>query len=212
MKDEVIQLSEAFPAYAEICGTKLSASEIDLFCHYYELVVRWNPKLHLTTIIDPELFAQRHVAESIFASQHLHKSITKIWDLGSGLGVPGIPIAILRPDLPVTLVEAGRKKSVFLKEVSDSLHLKNVSVLNARFETLTQVERGNCITARALEKMSLLIPRIFKLGKESTQFLILAGPEIRSELVNYLPQGLTLESMLLPFSINRWLLSLIRFT
>src|ERR1044071_3066172 len=87
-------------------GAPFSESEIRSLLLYFELVLKWNPRLHLTTLVDPQQFFQFHILESDFAASLLLPSVTRLWDLGSGLGIPGIPIAILRPDLPVHLVEA----------------------------------------------------------------------------------------------------------
>lgn len=209
---EIAQLRVALADTAENCSRELSASELDLFCQYYELVIRWNDRLHLTTITHPLQFARRHLIESAFAVERLQQNITKIWDLGSGLGVPGIPFSVLRPDLSVVLIEANKKKAIFLKEAVDCLNLRNVSVCNVRLESLARLERFSCILVRALEEMGKMIPGILNLGIECPQILIFGGSEVRSQLLSHLDLQLKLESELLPFSENRWLYSLTRST
>lgn len=209
---ETAQLREALSITSEVCRRELSASEVDLFSQYYELVMRWNSRLHLTTIITPLQFARRHIIESVFAAQHLQQNVTKVWDLGSGLGIPGIPFSILRPDLAIVLIEASKKKSVFLKEVGDCLNLQNLSVYNVRLETIARFEPFSCISVRALEEMGKMIPGILESGIECSQILIFSGQEILAELRSHPDQQLKMESVLLPFSKDRWLLSLTRST
>jgi 16S rRNA (guanine(527)-N(7))-methyltransferase RsmG len=193
-------------------GRPFSESEIAAFCSYYELVVRWNPRLHLTTLTDSLLFARRHIIESAFAVSCLHPSVEKVWDFGSGAGVPGIPFAILRPDLKVILVEANRKKSVFLKEVADRLRLGNVSVLNLRFESLTEIVSGDCITVRAIDAMGGMCGKLLEIGQMALQILIFGNSELESGLLQTLPPSRTVRTYLLPFSTDRRVISLLRST
>ncbi|MCI0665770.1 MAG: class I SAM-dependent methyltransferase, partial [Acidobacteria bacterium] len=116
-------------------GQGFSEAEIDLLSKYYDLVLKWNKRLHLTTLTQPREFFERHILESAFSESLILPSVNQVWDLGSGLGVPGMVIAILRPDLDVRLVEASRNKALFLEEVDVSLNLKNLRVIESRFES-----------------------------------------------------------------------------
>src|SRR5882762_9810000 len=119
----ISQLNRILKDFQVFCGRKLSDLEVDRFLHFYYLVLKWNNRLHLTTITQPLPFAQRHLCESVFAEDYLLPTIQKVWDIGSGVGIPGIPFSIIRPDLIITLVEANKKKAIFLKEVITSLQL-----------------------------------------------------------------------------------------
>lgn len=193
-----------------VSGRSFTESEIAAFCSYYELVTRWNPRLHLTTLTDPVLFAQRHIIESAYGVSCLHPSVSKVWDFGSGLGVPGIPFAILRPDLEVILVEANRKKSVFLKEAADRLQLGNVSVLTLRFEAINGIGSGDCITVRAIEEMGEMYGKLLEVGQMALQILIFCGSELRSLILRTFPPNRTVSDQLLPFATDRQVISLLR--
>lgn len=99
---------------------------------HYELLVKWNRKLNLTSIKDLEEVVTRHYGESVFLGAHLPEGRLRIVDIGSGAGFPGFPVAVLRPECAVTLVEAHQRKAVFLREVSR--HLPNVRVVGLRAE------------------------------------------------------------------------------
>jgi 16S rRNA (guanine527-N7)-methyltransferase len=103
---------------------------------HYQLLIRWNRVLNLTSIEDPGELIERHYCESTFLAVHLPVGSLHIADLGSGAGFPGLPIAVLRPDCAVTLVEVHRRKAVFLREASRQL--PNVHVLPARFEDISE--------------------------------------------------------------------------
>src|SRR6476620_1193318 len=117
-------------------GIGISPSSLESFSQFYLMVLKWNHGLNLTTLTSPEEFASRHVIEPLFAAQYLMGSISRLGDLGSGMGVPGLPIAVARPDIHVRLVEAKRKRSVFLEEASGALGLRNVEVCNARIQEI----------------------------------------------------------------------------
>ncbi len=191
---------------------QLSSTEIQKFLLYYQLVLKWNKLLHLTTLTEPLSFAQRHLFESVFMVERLLASIRSVWDIGSGLGIPGLPVAILRPELLVTLVEFNRKKAIFLKEVLDALQLENVKVLQSRFELITDTGSESCLTVRALDKLDQLIPQLLQSGEKCSQFLFFGNRKTESALLKVLPPGMQIETFLIPHSQNRLLISLVRST
>ena len=205
---QALRLQEILGKSEKLFGRRLSETDLQRFSTYYQLVLKWNDRLHLTTITQPLAFAERHIFESIFAESHLLPNIRKMWDFGSGLGVPGLPIALLRPDLSIVLVEANKKKAIFLKEAIDSLELVNTTILNQRFESIGEIEPESCVTVRAIEQMSQLIPKILMTGKPDTQFLLFGSGETESNILKILPPNCRIQSFLIPFSHNRFLISL----
>src|SRR5215510_788024 len=144
--DQMKDLLRNFPgSFAE--------AQIDPLSKYFELVLRWNNRLHLTTLTRPQEFFERHILESSFSESLILPSVNQIWDIGSGLGVPGMIIAITRPDLGVHLLEASRNKSLFLVEAVDYLRLNNVEVIESRFEAVKGIPRESCLTIKAIEGM-----------------------------------------------------------
>jgi len=113
----------------------LESGQIALLEAHWNLLLRWNNKLNLTTITDLETAVQRHYAESLFLSAHLPPGRLRIVDIGSGPGFPGFPVAVARPDCSVTLVESHRRKAVFLREATRKL--PNVQILAERAEDVT---------------------------------------------------------------------------
>ena len=135
-----------FPDLLQACRPGLSAAQIAILELHYELLVRWNRTLNLTKIIDVEEAVERHYCESLFVGEALDSTPQSIVDIGSGPGFPGFPIAVLRPDCTVTLVESHKRKAVFLKEASRNL--PNVRVLPLRAEDVH--ERFDVVVSRAV--------------------------------------------------------------
>jgi len=130
----------------------LTSLQLDQLEAHYELLVRWNAKLNLTRIASPEDAARLHYCESLYLGASLAPGKLKIADIGSGAGFPGIPLAILRPDCQVTLVESHQRKAVFLREASRDL--PNVKVLAVRAEYLC--ESFDWIVSRAVKPEDVL--------------------------------------------------------
>jgi 16S rRNA (guanine527-N7)-methyltransferase len=119
---------------------------------YLDLLLKWNARTNLTAIRDPEEIVRRHFGESLFAAQYLDPAATKLLDFGSGAGFPGLPIALLRPEIQVTLAESQNKKTTFLREVARSLKLP-IEIWAARVETMPETMLFHTVTLRAVDNM-----------------------------------------------------------
>jgi 16S rRNA (guanine527-N7)-methyltransferase len=120
---------------------------------YLELLLKWNARTNLTAIRSPEEIVRRHFGESLFAGLHLAPEADTLLDFGSGAGFPGLPIAILRPEVSVTLGESQNKKSTFLREAVRTLGLK-VEVWAARVEAMPEDSIFHTVTLRAVDNMT----------------------------------------------------------
>jgi 16S rRNA (guanine527-N7)-methyltransferase len=110
----------------------LSGDQVAALQAHYELLVRWNKVLNLTTVRRVGEVVERHYCESVFLASHLPEGALSIADVGSGAGFPGIPVAVMRPESSVTLIESHQRKAVFLREGSRTL--RNVRVVAKRAE------------------------------------------------------------------------------
>ena len=119
---------------------------------YLDLLLKWNARINLTAIRDPETIVTRHFGESLFLAAHLSRDTRTVLDLGSGAGFPGLPLHLLRPDLTVTLAESQHKKSAFLAEVVRSLTLTTL-VHASRAEDLVGKARFDTVALRAVDNM-----------------------------------------------------------
>jgi 16S rRNA (guanine527-N7)-methyltransferase len=120
------------------------------FDAYLALLLRWNARTNLTAIRDPKAILSRHFVESIACAQALPSGIETLLDFGSGAGFPGIPIALCRPEISVTLAESQNNKAAFLREAVRCLRL-SARVFAGRAENLH--ERFDCVALRAVDRM-----------------------------------------------------------
>ena len=119
---------------------------------YLALLARWNRTYNLTAIREPAEMVTRHLLDSL--AMHPHLQPGALADLGTGPGLPGIPLALARPDVQVTLVESNGKKARFLREAVRNLGITNASVLESRAEAVDEPGAYRQITARALATLS----------------------------------------------------------
>lgn len=137
---------------------ELSAEQVAmLWCHYRTLS-RWRTKLNLMSDRSPAAIVKKHYCESLFLAAHLPPVPLSIADVGSGAGFPGVPVAVLRSDCQIVLIEARSRKAVFLKEACR--HLPNVTVAHCRAEDLDR--QFDWLVARAVSwpEISRLVPKL----------------------------------------------------
>jgi len=138
----------------------LDAGTAAKFEIYISLFVRWNARLNLSAIRDEGQILSRHIVESIVVASALPAEITSLLDFGSGAGLPGIPIALCRPEVDVTLAESQSKKAAFLREavrvlaISAQVHADRAEALGSVFD---------CVVLRAVEKMPKAVAAAVKL-------------------------------------------------
>jgi 16S rRNA (guanine527-N7)-methyltransferase len=135
---------------AEAGLPQLDGRQVDRFENYFSLFVRWGSRVNLTSIRDEEGILSRHFVESIACAHALPVGISTLLDFGSGGGFPGIPIALCRPEIAVTLAESQGKKAAFLQEavrmlgLSATVHAQRAELLTVGFD---------CVTLRAVDRM-----------------------------------------------------------
>jgi len=151
------------PRLADIAGR---------FGEYCSLLVRWNARTNLTAVRDAEGILSRHFVESIACAQALPHGIGSLLDFGSGAGFPGIPIALCRPEIAVTLAESQGKKAAFLREAVRTLGLSAV-VHSGRAETLAT--RFDCVALRAVDRMELAVQAALKLVRPGGLLVVMTS-------------------------------------
>ena len=128
----------------------LGAADLAKFDTYLALLLRWNARTNLTAVRDADGILRRHFIESIACAWALPGGIQNLLDFATGAGFPGIPIAICRPDIEVTLAESQHKKSAFLNEAITTLGLQT-KLFRGRAEEIGAT--FDCVTLRAVDRM-----------------------------------------------------------
>jgi 16S rRNA (guanine(527)-N(7))-methyltransferase RsmG len=193
----------AFRANAKDFGVELNDSAFAKLQRYYELLLRWNDRLHLVSPCSPEEFATRHVLESLWLLRHLSEN-ARVVDVGSGAGLPMIPCLFARNDLRATLIESSQKKAVFLREALRHLGASTrAEVIAARFEELLTPD-ADYVTSRALDRFEQMLPRLIEWAPVGSTLLIYGGENLRKKIEDLL-SGAKVE--LIPQSERRFLLA-----
>jgi 16S rRNA (guanine527-N7)-methyltransferase len=144
------------PLHDELCAglseLHLNTQVSSKLLNYLDLLAQWNKTYNLTAIRDPREMLVKHLLDSL--AMHTYFTQDNLADLGTGPGLPGIPLAIIRPETPISLVESNGKKTRFLREVVRQLNLPNVRVIESRAEKLSEHGQYRAITARAMDRLS----------------------------------------------------------
>ena len=176
------------PLWTELAtraGLTLSERQHDQLARYLDLLLAANQRMNLTRITDRTAAEVQHIGDALTVLPFLPKGQFRLADVGSGGGVPGIPLAIARPEAQVMLVESTKKKATFLKEAAAQLGLENLSVSEWRAE---QVGRSNSretfdvATARAVATLDWLAEWCLPLVKRGGKLLAMKGARAAEEL------------------------------
>lgn len=158
------------------------------FEDYYNLLIEWNKKINLTAITEKEDVYKKHFVDSIKAISYskIKESKTLI-DVGTGAGLPGIPIKIILPDLDITLLDSLNKRVIFLEECITKLKLDKISALHGRAEDFAQDkrfrEKFDIVISRAVANLPVLVEICLGFSKVGGYFVALKGPSITDELI-----------------------------
>lgn len=199
-KSLAAEFREALESEAPAYRISLNASQLDSLSKYYALLNAWNTHLHLVAPSSPKVFATRHVLESLWLLNHLPDG-ARVADIGSGAGLPIIPCLITRPDIHAVLIEASRKKAIFLREaLNETATSKRAIVIADRFE-LVKPPEVDFVTSRALERFEQMLPQLLSWAPASK--LLLFGGEGLGRKIEAL--GFAVVKNLLPRSQRRFL-------
>lgn len=173
---------------------------------YVELLGRWNQRMNLTAVRDPRQWVELHVAECLRCAQQIPPGVMALLDFGSGAGLPGIPIALARPEITVTLAESQQKKATFLREAVRVLHLPQSAVCSGRVEEMTAGRVFDVVALRAVDQMERALPAaVRRVASGGWCTVLTTEPEVES-LQRALPEVLWGEADRIPGSRQRVIL------
>jgi 16S rRNA (guanine527-N7)-methyltransferase len=183
---------------------QLSPTQLGQVSTYLNLLLKWNAKINLTGVRDPEEIVRRHFGESFFAARHLFPDTSlaaSVIDIGSGAGFPGLPLKIWAPGCELTLVEANNKKVAFLREAIRAIGLSGVSAVAGRVEDLqAQVD---LVTLRAVERFEKILPIALTLRGTGARVALLIGQGQLEKAESILPSLSRDATVRIPLSKNR---------
>ncbi len=167
-------------------GMPLSATQLAQFALYADTLRQWNEHLNLTAITDYKAIMVRHFLDALRCARSWGNPPCSLIDIGSGAGLPGLPLKLLCPSLELTLVESVHKKAAFLQHIVDLLGLSAVTILPQRAEVVGQDrhhrERYDVATARAVAPLNVLAEYCLPLLQIGGRFLAPKGADITAEI------------------------------
>lgn len=186
-------ITQEIRAGATALGLNLSGAQVDHLVAYLELIGKWNQVYNLTAIRDPDKLVTYHLLDSLAVLPHL--PATNLLDVGSGPGLPGIPLAIARPDLRVALLDSNHKKGSFLRQAKLELGLDNVEVIIERVETYHPRDKFGAAISRAFSDLATFVQAAQSLISPDGVLLAMKGVYPHEEL-EQLPSSMILEKVI----------------
>lgn len=164
-------------------GLSPSDQQIELLMRYLELFIKWNKAYNLSAIRDPEAMVTLHLLDSLAVAPYFaDKPVIRVLDVGTGGGLPGIPLAIMYPHMAFTLLDSAGKKMRFLFQVANELGLTNVQVQNMRVEKFQPVDKFDIIISRAFASIRDFVTGAEHLLKVDGAFWAMKGQNPVDEL------------------------------
>lgn len=160
---------------AAAMGVALSDAAVDKLLAYQALMIKWNRTYNLTAIRDPEEMLVHHLLDSLVVAPLLPHGPLTLADVGSGGGLPGIPLAIARPEIQVTLIETSSKKSAFQQQVKIELGLSNVSIYSGRVEEYANKASFDAVISRAFAELADFVTWSGDLAKPDGRLYAMKG-------------------------------------
>ncbi len=167
-------------------GLPGSVEKLDQLLAYLELLVKWNASFNLSGITDKQVMVSRHLLDSLALGPHLQGST--LVDIGTGAGLPGIPLAIFYPDKHFVLVDSNSKKARFLFQVKMTLGLENVAIENSRIEHFQSNRQIDMVMCRAFSSLEDVLDKSQKFFDYDCKLLAMKGRYPQEE-IDRLPAG-----------------------
>jgi len=167
---------------------KLTANDkqIDLLLAFIKLIEKWNKAYNLTAVRNLEDMARLHILDSLAILPHIEGS--HIADIGTGAGLPGIPLAIFLPDIEFTLIDSNSKKTRFVQQAILELDLSNVSVIHSRVENIQIEKLFSSLILRAFSNMQNIVALTHHLIDKPGIVLAMKGLNPSEELIDFTEQ------------------------
>ena len=173
-------------------GLRLPGDAVATLAAYIELLFQWNQRYNLTAVRERSQMVSRHVLDSLAVAPWLRG--VRVLDVGTGAGLPGIPLAAAFPDRQFTLLDSVGKKTRFVTEAVTAMALRNVEVVQVRVEDYRAPEPFDTVITRAFAALADFLAVSAHLGGPASRWLAMKGAPSESEL-RELPPGFQLAAV-----------------
>ena len=179
------RFEEEMSKKSKILGVRFSVEQIEQFYKYKNLLIECNEKMNLTAITEPKEIILKHFIDSLTILKYIDDN-SKLVDVGTGAGFPGVPLSIMNPTLKITLVDSLNKRLIFLQEVVKELNLKNIEIVHARAEEFGQNknyrEKFDIATSRAVANLATLSEYLVPLVKIGGKIISMKASNAKEEI------------------------------
>ena len=176
-----ITCTELLETQTQAMGFAFTATQIEQLIRYASLFFKWNRTYNLTSVRNIHSLINRHIVDSLSLLPYIDDA-KRLLDVGSGAGLPGIPVAIVRPDIMVALLDANGKKACFLRQVVNEMNLKNVGILQQRVEDYHPQKPFDIVTARAFSSVQQLVELTRQCTHDRSKIIAMKGMYPSAEL------------------------------
>ena len=176
------QHADELIAGARELGLELNTRQQELLLAYLGLLIKWNKAYNLTAVRNPDEMVSRHLLDSLSVVRFVEEAGDNWLDVGSGGGMPGIPLAIMFPERRFTLLDSNGKKTRFLTQVKLELKLDNLEVVHSRVEEFQPAQPFDGISSRAFSSLEDFSNWTRHLGSTATRWLAMKGVHPDDEL------------------------------
>lgn len=179
-------LSAQLEAYLAEINLPATAEQKKQLLDFVGMLNKWNKAYNLTSVRDPEIMLVRHIMDSLVVSKHLQGD--RFIDVGTGPGLPGIPLAIMNPDKTFVLLDSLGKRIRFQKQVAFELGIHNISSIESRVEAYQPEQKFDGVLSRAFASIHDMLTWCHHLPAEHGQFYALKG-QLSDEEMQHIPTG-----------------------
>lgn len=154
-------------------GLKLNRTQIELLLSYMQLIQKWNTKFNLVGTSNTNELLYKHILDSLAIASYVDRA--PVLDVGSGAGLPGIPLAITLPELSFTLIDSNGKKARFMRQAVIELKLSNVEVIHASVSEFKPQNKPSIVLARAFRQIDDVLEVLASVCSEGGQMMVMLG-------------------------------------
>ena len=167
--------------------TDIDNEKIKQLYDYMKNILKWNEVINLTAIKDENEFIMKHFIDSLTILKYINEN-SKMIDIGTGAGFPGMPVKIVKPNLDITLVDSVNKKINVLKDIAEKMSIQKINLIHSRIEDIANQkeyrEQFDYVTSRALSNITTLSEYMLPFLKISGKAICMKGPNFEEELEN----------------------------
>lgn len=180
-----VEFSEKLAKQLSEIKISITEDKTEKFYFYMKLLLEWNEKINLTAIIEPEEIITKHFIDSLTILPEIPLN-SKVIDIGTGAGFPGIPLKIIREDIDILLLDCLNKRIDFLNEIINKLKLKKIQAIHSRAEDAGKLvqyrEKFNIATSRAVANMNILAEYLLPFVTLGGKAIFMKGSHIEEEI------------------------------